>query len=430
MKNREKGIRQDLFPSAQDAGLAETLDDPEEVLACLLDAERRGELYPFYHRLRTLAPVHSTQVAGLPPGCFVLTRFRDVDRVARSSSAVNDPRTAKVFDHDGTGEGAFYRVMSNAMLFLEKSTHDRVRRLVYKAFTPLAVAPLRDLAETVANELIDAVEADGVMDFVGDFAYPYPLRAIMRLLGLPREAESTIETWAWDFSRAGDPMSATPEIIARGNAAAVGYYGFFERFLEEKRRAPGDDLTSMLIMAEDEAGALSRAEVISTLVLLIQAGHDTTADLLGNAMVGLFRHPDEFERLRRSPGLLPRATEELLRYDTSVQMSMRLVREEIILDGVKISAGSMVVLGYGAANRDPEIFPDPDRLDLDRDPTHLSFSSGAYFCLGNSLARTEIQTALAALFTRLPTIRPEGGDFVQRWTTRLRGPLELRVAWD
>jgi cytochrome P450 len=127
---------------------------------------------------------------------------------------------------------------------------------------------------------------------------------------------------------------------------------------------------------------------------------------------------------------LPNATEELLRYDTSVQMSMRLIREDIDLGSSKIPAGSIVALGYGAANRDPEIFRDPDRLDLDRNPTHLAFSAGAYYCLGNALARTEIQAALGVLFRRLPGIRAEGEHFVQRWTARLRGPLELRVAWD
>ena len=430
MKDRTKGIERSLLATSEEAEDAAAIGDPEEVVARILDAKRRGGLYPLYHRLRVLAPVHPTQVSGLPPGCFVLTRFRDVDRVARSSSAVNDPRTAKVFDHDGTGKGAFFRVMSHAMLFLEKASHDRVRRLVYKAFTPAAVAPLRALAQSVAHELIDRVESEGAMDFVEDFAYPFPLRAIMRLLGLPRDAESTLESWAWDFARAGDPMSATPEIVARGNVAAVGFHDFFDRLLEERRRTPGEDLISALVMAEDDGVQLSREEAISTLVLLLQAGHETTADLLGNAMIGLFRHPGELERLRNSPRLLPKATEELLRYDTSVQMSMRLVREDIDLGPVKIPEGSIAVLGYGAANRDPEIFADPDRLDLDRNPTHLAFSAGAYYCLGNALARTEIQVALGVLLERLPTIRAEGGHFVERWTARLRGPLELRVAWD
>lgn len=433
MKDRARGIERALYGAAAEAAEAravQAIDDPEAIVAQMLDAERRGELYPLYRRLRSLAPAHRTEVAGLPPGCFVLTSFRNVDRVARWSGSVNDPRTAKVFDHDGSGTGMFYRVMSNAMLFLDKPAHDRVRRLVYKAFTPVAVAPLQGLVEDVANELLDAVEQDGEMDFVEQFAYPLPLRAIMRLLGLPREAESTIEEWAWDFARAGDPMSATPEIVERGNAAAVGFHDFFDHVLEQRRRSPGEDLISAIVAAEEAGGKLGREEAISTLVLLLQAGHDTTSDLLGNAMIGLFRHPGELARLRSSPGLLPAATEELLRYDTSVQMSMRLVREEIDLDGVTIPAGSMAALGYGAANRDPAIFDDPDRLDLDRQPTHLSFSAGAYYCLGNALARTEIQAAFDVLLRRIPSIRPAGETFVQRWTTRMRGPLELRVAWD
>lgn len=430
MKDLGKGIERRLEASREDERIAASLDDPESIVEHILDAELRGELYPYYHRLRALAPAHPTQVAGFPPGAFLLTSFANVDRVARSSSAVNDPRTVQAFDYEGTGQGAFYRVMSQAMLFLEKEAHDRVRRLVYKAFTPAAVAPLRELTEHVAHELLDAVESEGSMDLVEQYTYPLPLRAIMRLLGLPREAESAVEQWAWDFARAGDPMSATPEIIERGNAAAVGFHDFFAEVLDERSRRPGEDLISVLLAAEEDGGTLSREEVISTLILLLQAGHETTSDLLGNAMIGLFRHPGELERLRTTPALLRRATEELLRYDTSVQMSMRLVREEIDLDGTKIPPGAIAVLGYGAANRDPAVHRDPDQLDLDRDPTHLAFSAGAYYCLGNSLARTEIQAGLSVLFERLPGLRPQGDRFVQRWTARLRGPLELQVAWD
>jgi len=429
MRDRIRGIERPFLPSRRDEEIAASIDDPEEVVDRMLDVERRGELYPYYHRLRTLAPAHPTQVAGLPAGTFILTRFADVDRVARSAGAVNDPRTAQVYDYDGTGEGAFYAMMSRAMLFLEKESHDRVRRLVYKAFTPAAVAPLGRLTQTVAHELLDEVQTEGTMDFVGAFSYPLPLRAIMRLLGLPRESEAEVERWAWDFARAGDPMSATPEIVSRGDAAARGFHDFFSGLLEERRRRPGEDLISTLVRAADESGPLGREEAISTLVLLLQAGHDTTSDLLGNALIGLFRHPAELNRLRTTPELLPQAIEELLRYDTSVQMSMRLVREAVTLEKVTIPAGAMVALGYGAANRDPEVHAEPDRLDLDRKPGHLAFSAGAYYCLGNALARTEIEAALSVLFQRLPDLRPAGEHFLQRWTTRMRGPLELRVAW-
>jgi cytochrome P450 len=322
------------------------------------------------------------------------------------------------------------------MLFLDKPSHDRVRRLVFRAFTPAAVAPLGALTEEVAGELLDTALFEGgaggggEMDFVSQFAYPLPLRAIMRLLGLPYDARDSIEEWAWDFSRAGDPMSATPEIIARGNAAAQQFHDFFDRVIEERRSHPGDDIISALVTAEEDGGRLSHEEAISTLVLLLQAGHETTADLLGNALVALFRHPEELARLRADPALLRPAVEELLRYDTSVQMSMRLITDDIQAGDVAIPAGSMAALVYGAANRDPEKFVEPDRLDLDRNPTQLAFSSGSYFCLGNALARAELQAGLRVLLDRIPTIRPAGETFVQRRTARLRGPQELRVAWE
>lgn len=429
--DRGSGVEHPIISSGEDHRIAESLRDPEDLVARILHPERRGELYAYYHRLRSIAPVHRTEAPGLPAGTTFITSARAVDQIARSGDAVNDPRTAQVWDYEGTGEGSFYRMMSRAMLFLEKSAHDRVRRIVYKAFTPTSVAPLGDLAKQVASELLDAAtERGATMDFVESFAYPLPLRAIMRLLGIPKEAETTIERWAWDFARAGDPMTATSEIIDRGNTAARGFYDFFSRLLKERESRLQDDLISALLQAEEEGGKLTRDEAISTLVLLLQAGHDTTSDLLGNAMIGLFRHPLVLESLITEPARMKAATEEFLRYDTSVQISMRLARERIDLDGEVIQKGSLIALAYGAANRDPEYYDEPDRLDLDRRPTHWAFSAGAYYCLGNALARTEIRSALEILFERLPQIRPGQEHFTQRATTRLRGPLSLLVRWD
>ena len=431
MAIRGRGIECAITLTDRDDRIAESVEDPEELVARILQPERRGELYPYYHRLRSLAPVHCTHADGLPSGTFVLTSARAVDQVARSDHAVNDPRTARVWDYEGTGEGAFYRLMSQAMLFLEKKAHDRVRRIVYKAFTPASVAPLASLTNEVAQELLDlASEAGASMNFVEDFAYPLPIRAIMRLLGIPREAETTIEHWAWDFARAGDPMTATKEIVERGDAAALGFHDFFSRLLEERKSRPREDLISALLRAEAAGGKLTREETISTLVLLLQAGHDTTSDLLGNAMVGLFRHPVALRQLIAQPDRVSVSIEELLRYDTSVQISMRLARQRIEVEGREIPEGSLIALAYGAANRDPDFYIEPDRLDIDRRPTHWAFSAGAYYCLGNALARTEIRSALEVLFERLPEIRPAGDHFRQRATTRLRGPLELAVRWD
>lgn len=425
MQGRGRGVTTEVHPTRGPGPLP---SDPEELLARILDPERRGELYPLYHRLRERAPVHRTEVSGLPKGTFALTSFRAVDQVARSSRAVNDPRTCEVWNYDGRGGDAFYQLMKHSMLFLPKAGHDRVRRLVYKAFTPAAVAPMRALTEAVAHELLDAVDDRDEFDFVSEYAYPLPIRAIMRLLGLPDEARASIEAWAWDFARAGDPMSATAETIERGNRAAEGFRAFFDGVIEDRQAGRGGDLISAMVAAEEEGQRLSRAEAISTCVLLLQAGHETTADLLGNALVGLFRNPDQLERLRREPERLRPGVEELLRYDTSVQMSMRLVTEDLVLeDGTKLPGGSLAALFYGAANRDPAAFEAPDRLDLARAPGHLAFSAGAYYCLGNALARTELQAGLGVLLERVPSIRPAGPTFVQRRTTRLRGPQELRV---
>jgi cytochrome P450 len=225
-------------------------------------------------------------------------------------------------------------------------------------------------------------------------------------------------------------MTATPETIRRGNDAARGFYTFFEEALDARRKHPGDDLMTTLVEAEENGKGLSREEAIATCVLLLQAGHETTADLLGNAVVNLFAHTSELARLRDERELMPSAVEELLRFEPPVQLSMRLVREPIVVEGALLPTGSFAALVYGAANRDPEVYDEPDRLRLDRGAAHLAFSAGAYYCIGNALARSEIQTALRVLLDRLPSLRPEGETFVQRRTVRMRGPQELRVAWD
>jgi pimeloyl-[acyl-carrier protein] synthase len=300
---------------------------------------------------------------------------------------------------------------------------------VFRSFTPRAVAALEELTVQVANELLDAVHADGEMDFVQSYSYPLPIRAICKLLGIPAELQPEIERWAWDFARAGDPMSSTPEIAAQGDVAAEGFRSLFERLLSERRLHPRDDVMSLLVQAEEHGETLTLDEAISTCVLLLQAGHETTADLLGNALVGLFRHPDQLEWLRRHPEMTRQAVEELLRYDCSVQMSMRLLTSDVEVEGSVIPQGDLAALMYGAANRDPARFEDPDRLDLHRAPQHLAFSAGAYYCLGNALARLELKAGMSVLLHRLPALAPASPTFSQRRTMRLRGPHELWVRW-
>lgn len=419
------GIERPVVP---DGAEPELPDEANEVLAAILDADTRGELYPLYHRLRDLSPVHRSEARGLPPGTWALTSFAAVDRVARSASAVNDPRTVQVFDHDGAA-GPFFRMLRDSMLFLEKPAHDRIRRIVFRAFTPRAVGALEQVTVEVANELVDAVIDEGEMEVVGSYTYPLPIRAICKVLGLPPEDQAEVERWAWDFARAGDPMSLTPEIGRRGDAAAVGFRDLFEKLLSRRRRHPADDVMSLLVHAEDDGERLTLDEAIGTCVLLLQAGHETTADLMGNALIGLFRHPEALSWLVANPHAMPAAVEELLRYDCSVQMSMRLVTADLDVEGETIPAGSLAALFYGAANRDPARFADPDRLDPGRSPQHLAFSAGAYYCLGNALARLELRTGLGVLLERLADLAPAEDTFVQRRTMRMRGPQSLRVRW-
>ena len=295
-----KGIER---PVLADPGGRQLPDEPDVVLQAILTPETRGELYPLYHRLRSLAPVFESHVQGLPAGTWALSSFAAVDRVARSSAAVNDPRTARVFDHDGRA-GPFFRMMADSMLFVDKASHDRIRRLVFRAFTPRAVAALEELTSQVAHELIDAVADGGEMDLVRSYSYPLPIRAICKLLGIPPDLLPEIERWAWDFARAGDPMSLTPELAARGDAAAEGFREMFEQLLAARRRSPSDDVMSLLVRAEEDGETLSPDEAVSTCVLLLQAGHETTADLLGNGLIGLFRHPAQLAWLRRHPDVL------------------------------------------------------------------------------------------------------------------------------
>jgi cytochrome P450 len=405
------------------AGLPE---DPDEVIDQLMDPYRRGEVYPLYHQLRRIAPVHKCRPEVLH-GSWIATRFADVDALMKNADAVNDPRVAdQAFNH---GDGAFYNVMKHAMLFLDSPSHRRVRSLVVRAFTPRAIAQWRPIAERVASELCDAVERDGGMDLVEQFNYELPFNVIAHILGVPEADFPRVKQLAWDFARAGEKV-VSAEIAKRGDDAARGFTELFEDLAEQRRSRPTDDLISALVQAQDGGDRLSHTELVANCILLMQAGHETTQDLLGNAMVALFRDPRQLALLRDQPDLMKQAVEEFLRYDGSVQINHRLLLRDMTLGDVTVPAGDMVYVFLGAANRDPEQFQEPDRLDVTRPPKHhLAFAFGAYYCVGASLARTEIEIGLRTLLTRFPGIRPARESFAWRDTLQLRGPRRVEVQW-
>ncbi len=304
---------------------ADVPDDPDEVIDQLMDPSRRGEVYPLYHQLRRVAPVHKCRPEMLH-GSWIVTRFDDTDALMKSPEAVNDSRVAdQAFNH---GDGTFYGVMKNAMLFTDTASHKRMRSMVVRAFTPRAIARWRSIAERVATQLCDAVEADGGMELVEQFNYELPFNVIAHILGVPESEFPRVKQLAWDFARAGEKV-VTADVAQRGDDAARGFIELFGELADQRRSRPADDLISSLVQVENDGDRLTRTELVANCILLMQAGHETTQDLLGNAMVALFRNPQQLQLLRDHPELMKQAVEEFLRYDGSVQINHRLLQRDM-----------------------------------------------------------------------------------------------------
>ncbi|MCB0995552.1 MAG: cytochrome P450 [Acidimicrobiales bacterium] len=400
--------------------------DPDEIVGAMIDPATRGELYPHYHQLRRVAPVHRN-----PPevfhGAWTFTRFTETDLIFRNPRVVNDPQVVdEAFAH---GDGSFTDVMRSVMIWQQPEPHQRVRNLVKSAFTPRAIARWRPIAEQVASELCDRIEAQGGAELVDEYNYELPFNVIAHILGIPEDDFPTIKSLAWDFARAGEKY-VTDDVAERGDRAARAFLEYFGELAEARRSAPGDDLLTSLVEAEADGERLTHTELLANCILLLQAGHETTQDLLGNAQVALFRNPEQLAQFRSDPALTKNAVEEFLRYDGSVQINHRVVLDGMRIGDATIDDHAMVYVFLGAVNRDPDRYPDPDRLDLRRDLTHhLAFSFGAYYCIGAALARTEIAVGLRTLIDRFPALRPATDTFEWRNTLQLRGPQRLDVTW-
>ena len=366
--------------------------------------EFHADPYPFYHRLRSVEPVHQTSM-----GFWVLTRYDDVVMVLR------DPR----FGRDGFehllaavyGDDRESGRLSRSMLFRDPPDHTRLRALVSKAFTPRVIESMRAHIRDIVDRLLDRVQDSHGMDVIADLAYPLPVTVICEMLGVPAGDQGAIRQWSSDVARSLDAigMSSDAEIVTRGRAARRELADYFRRLLPERRRHPQDDLLSLLIAAEEAGDKLSEGELLATCILLFIAGHETTVNLIGNGVLALLRHPDQLGRLRDDPALIHSAVEELLRYDSPVQRTARITNTDVEVDGRAIAKGSMVVAAIGAANRDPAHFSEPDRLDIARrDNRHVAFGFGIHFCLGAPLARVEGQIALGTLLRRMPGMAVTG----------------------
>ena len=366
----------------------------EPVVFNPLDPNFRIDPYSVYRRLRQEGPIHEG-----PLGIRVLTRYDDCEAVLKDRRWSSDFRNAvqENFEPDWDILGD-----TRPFLFLDPPDHTRLRGLVSKAFTPRVVEGLRPRIQELVDELLDRVAERGSMDVIEDLAYPLPVIVISEMLGVPAEGHETFRGWSRELARSLDPeIVVTPEVLERRMNAIASFDDYFRGLIAERRKAPRDDLLSNLMAAEEEGDKLSEAELLATCRLILVAGHETTVNLIGNGTLALLRNPDQLEKLRDDPSLARSAVEELLRYDPPVQFTGRIALEEMEVAGATFRKGDNVVLLLGAANRDPDQFPDPERLDITRDDDrHLAFGYGIHFCLGAPLARVEGQIALSTLVRR------------------------------
>jgi cytochrome P450 len=318
-----------------------------------------------------------------------------------------------------------------SFLSMDPPDHTRLRRLVSKAFTPRMVARLGPRIQTVTDELLSAAaeESPHELELVDQLAYPLPVRIICELLGVPAGDHSRFAGWSGRLAHSLQPQFVAPEEgAADASVAREEFTAYFRELIAERRADPGDDLLTELIRAEDEGSRLTEAELISTAILLLVAGHETTVGLISNAVLALLRHPDQLAALRADPGLAAGAVEETLRYDPPVQLTARVARGTIQLGDLEATDGTLILVLLAATGRDPGAFTDPDRFDITRDaPGHLAFAAGPHFCLGAPLARLEAATALTAFARRVTAPELDGDGLHYKPNFNLRGPDRLLI---
>ncbi|PJK31599.1 cytochrome P450 [Minwuia thermotolerans] len=387
-----------------------------------LTPEYLEDPFPVYHALREHSPVHR-----LPDGSVFLSRYADVIACYRDRTMSSDKR--REFGPK-FGEGPLLVHHTTSLVFNDPPLHTRVRKLLAQAFTPRAMRSMEPGIVALVDGFLDRAEERGEMDLIGDFAFALPVGVICDMLGVPAADRERLRDWAMLILGALEP-TISDEQLRRGNEAVAAFSAYLKDLIDERRRNPGEgDILSILIAGEVDGERLSEEELIQNCIFLLNAGHETTTNLIGNGVAGLLAFPGEMARLRADPDLMDSAIEEFLRFESSNQLGTRRATRRVEFDGGAVEADTVIHLGIGAANRDPAVFPDPDRLDITREPNrHLAFGWGAHICLGNSLARMEGKIAIGRLLARFRHIE-RNGDFVRGGRARFRGyrkfPVKLR----
>ena len=370
-----------------------------------LDPEILADPYPFYHRLRAEDPVHWNEAWG----CWILSRYADVVDSLRDPRLSNARITQYLDQLPETVREEMHplrRHVSTWLAFMDPPDHARLRALVSRAFTSLVVEGMRPRIEAVVDELLDAVQGAGQMDVIRDLAHPLPVIVITEMLGVPPEARDQFKKWSDDIVAFLGSGRARPDKSARAQRSLLHLTDLLQDIVTRRRKNPKEDLISALVKVQERGDRLSEEELVGNCVSLLIAGHETTANLIGNGLLALVRHSDQLQKLKDNPALIGTAVEELLRYDSPLQRNWRAATEDLAIGGKRIGKGQIVLQLLSAANRDPEQFVDPDRLDLTRQPNrHIAFGYGIHFCLGAPLARLEGQIAIQTILRRLPTLR-------------------------
>ncbi|WP_067537443.1 cytochrome P450 [Nocardia crassostreae] len=403
----------------------------------LFDPAVRADPYPLYEKLRAEGPI---RLPGTP--IVLLTGHADCTALLRDAQASvqnSMPRLRLGLIPPGTplppGSARMLAPRQNpSFLFLDPPDHTRLRRLVQKAFTPRVVAGLAPRITRFVDQVLDRATATGGFDAVEDLGYPLPITVICELLGVPLDDQPRLRRLSGALARLLDPVAPTAESLGPDLAEMVTAReeldGYFDRLTVERRANPGPDLLTQLIAAEDAGDKLTHNELIATCGLLLIAGHETTVNLIANTLLALLRHPDLHTALAADPDIAPAVVEESLRHDPPVQLLPRIAAAPMRFGETAVAAGEVVIAVIAAANRDPDVFPDPTRFDLTRDNRHLSFGLGAHFCLGAPLARLEARIAITRFAHRIRAPRLLTDPPRYRPHVNLRGPATLPIEFD
>lgn len=391
----------------------------------------KADPYPAYRQLRSFAPLHYRRMPS-GRGAWLVTGYKEALAVFKDKRFIKDVRTALALQGRALRPlegGSLYHIFNTHMLNLDPPDHTRLRRLVSQAFTPRMVEQYRESMQAIAHGLIDVVQAQGAMDLIEAFASRFPLSVITQMLGIPLQDRLQFREWANTLMEGFGNPQPNPQALPQIEA----FTAYVQDLVMQKRAHPAEDLTGMLIRAESEGKGLTEIEVMSTLFLLLVAGHEMSVNLIGNSIFHLLQYPQQWMLLKEQPALIPAAIEECLRYNGPTAMTTkRWAGEDIQIGDTLIRRGEAVLIAVGAANHDPEEFQEPDTFDVTREgKKHLAFGLGNHYCLGAHLARLEGEIALSTLLRRLPDLRLNADPQSLTWRSGplMMGLCELPVAF-